>query len=385
MYALDTTSSNTGIVKGCCTILQGLLNRQILWMACRHHIFELVLKAAFTELFGDTTGPEVTFFKFMKPSWSSLNLADYRPPTIPAAFRDDVAPLLTFINHRLEPENADLLPRDDYKEFLELALLILGETPERKKCWTYSIQRPGADSHARWMAKAIYTLKLTLLQHQFPDITWHKKKELEKMTCFIIFAYMECWFTSSSLFGAAQNDLHLHGRLSRFSKYHKNLSKVGLKVLQRHTWYLTEELVPLSLFNSKISEEVQNSIAKKISSFPTSTHPIQKPCLPVITPKSSLPNYVGPRSTVMFSLIDVSHSFLADPQWRHRPEYEQVKSAVMNLTPVNDSCERALALATTYNGNIARDEESYQELVLVVEDHRTIFKLKKKSDLKNLF
>ena len=57
----------------------------------------------------------------------------------------------------------------------------------------------------------------------------------------------------------------------------------------------------------------------------------------------------------------------------------------MNLTPVNDSCERALALATTYNGNIARDEESYQELVLVVEDHRTIFKLKKKSDLKNLF
>ena len=124
-------------------------------MACRHHIFELVLKAAFTELFGDTTGPEVTFFKFMKPSWSSLNLADYRPPTIPAAFRDDVAPLLTFINHRLEPENADLLPRDDYKEFLELALLILGETPERKKCWTYSIQRPGADSHARWMVKAI--------------------------------------------------------------------------------------------------------------------------------------------------------------------------------------------------------------------------------------
>ena len=55
-------------------------------------------------------------------------------------------------------------PTDDYKEFLELGLLILGGTPERKKGWSHSIQRPGADSHVRWMFKAIYTLKLILLQ-----------------------------------------------------------------------------------------------------------------------------------------------------------------------------------------------------------------------------
>ena len=47
-------------------------------MACRYHILDLVLKAAFTELFGDTTGPDEAFFKFMKPSWSSLNLTDFR-------------------------------------------------------------------------------------------------------------------------------------------------------------------------------------------------------------------------------------------------------------------------------------------------------------------
>ena len=62
----DTTTSNTGIHKGCCTILEELLGRQLLWLACRHHMFELVLKATFKELFGDTSGPEETFFKFMK-------------------------------------------------------------------------------------------------------------------------------------------------------------------------------------------------------------------------------------------------------------------------------------------------------------------------------
>ena len=60
-------ASNTGVHKAACTILQDLLGRQLLWLACRHHMLELVLKATFQELFGDTTGPEESFFKFLKP------------------------------------------------------------------------------------------------------------------------------------------------------------------------------------------------------------------------------------------------------------------------------------------------------------------------------
>ena len=274
----DTTTSNTGVHKGCCTVLQELLGRQILWMACRHHILELVLKAAFMELFGDTTGPEETFFKFMKPIWSTLDLSDTQLPAIPSTFLAEKASVLSFIQQRLKPEQAHLLPRDDYREFLELALLILGGTPERKKGWSYTIQRPGADSHARWMSKAIYTMKLTLLMHQFPDIPWHKKKKLEKMTFFIIFVYLECWFRSPSLFSAASNDLLLHQRLTKFSKYHKKLSQVGLTVLLRHTWYLTEELVPLSLFNDKLPEPVLNTLAENI--FLHQISPYSEACPP---------------------------------------------------------------------------------------------------------
>ena len=293
---------------------------------------------------GDTVGPEESFFKFMKPSWTTLDLTDIRRPTIPTPFKADTASLLTFIQHCLKPEQGSLLPRDDYREFLVLALLILGGTPERKH-GVYKIHRPGADSHARWMSKAIYTLKLTLLQHQFPDIPWHKKKKLEKMTFFILFGYMESWFRSSSLFSAATNDLNLYRRLLKFSKFHKKLSQV-----------------------TQVTLTV-----------------LQKPSLPLISPNSSLPDFLGPRSTILFSLIDVPHTFLADPQWRQSTEFQQVKAALKNLSPVNDSCERALALATTFNGLITKDEESYQELVLVVEAHRKKFKLEKKSDLKNVF
>ena len=63
----DTTSANTGVHKGSCVLLQNLLQRLLLWLACRHHVLELVLAAAFIELFGVTTGPEVTLFKTLSP------------------------------------------------------------------------------------------------------------------------------------------------------------------------------------------------------------------------------------------------------------------------------------------------------------------------------
>ena len=62
----DTTSSNSGINSGSCVLLQQLLNRQLLWLACRHHIPELILKAAFQSLFGKTTSPVETLFSTLE-------------------------------------------------------------------------------------------------------------------------------------------------------------------------------------------------------------------------------------------------------------------------------------------------------------------------------
>ena len=79
----DTTSSNTGVSNGSCTILQNLLYQQLLWLACSHHIMELIIGGAFTKIFGVTSGPEVKTFKILKTSWKTLDLEDIRLPEIP--------------------------------------------------------------------------------------------------------------------------------------------------------------------------------------------------------------------------------------------------------------------------------------------------------------
>ena len=107
----DTTSSNTGVNKGACTLLQvqQLLDRNLLWMACRHHILELVIGNTFTTLFGDTKSPEVTLFKPLKTSWDSLDLDSFILPDIPSCYQREKEEL-TYINSLLSPENVKNLP-----------------------------------------------------------------------------------------------------------------------------------------------------------------------------------------------------------------------------------------------------------------------------------
>ena len=294
-FGFDTTSSNTGVYREACTLLQQFLDRQLLWLACRHHIRELVIGAAFRSIFGDTKSPEVTLFKTLKTSWNSLDLDSFVLPEIPSSYHKAKDKLLSFINSLLSPEEVKKLPRCDYKELLELSKLTLGESIERKKGYLYKLQRPGADHHARWMSKAIYILKMSLLRHQL-DLHWQTKKKVEKMSLFVIFVYLKSWFGAPSLTAAATEDLELYIRLHKFWTVHSKFSSTTTSVLQRHTWYLTEELIPLSLFNENLPLESRTVLASKIGQLTLGPVEIRKPSLPSIGQKSELADFVGERS-----------------------------------------------------------------------------------------
>ena len=389
----DTTSSNTGVHKGGCVILQELLGRQILWLPCRHHILELLLRGAFHEVFGENKAPTVTLFKLLKDpaTWNSLDLENLQLPSIPPSFLPEVPKIMAFIDARLLPENAHLLPRCDYKEFLELVKLFLGGSVGRKKGWTFKLTRPGADHHARWMSKGIYTLKLDLLAHQFgqSQLSWQKKQKVHLLSLWIVFCYTEYWFRSPSLEDSAYNDLELLSSLQSFKKVpgalSKKITQKTVEILLRHTWYVSEELIPLALFSGRVGDEEKQAIATRIGKLPSVSHPVRKPTLPSMTVTSSLSDFVGPRSTIIFHLLGESHTFLSREEWFLLPQFEDMRRSLLNLTPLNDSCERALSLATRLNGAITKDEQSWQELVRVVAKHQEKFPMFTKKDLKEFY
>ena len=69
----DTTASNTGWNQGAAKTLEKLLDHKLFYNACRHHVYELVIEAAYNCLFGDSSGPEDANFISFKSCWPKID------------------------------------------------------------------------------------------------------------------------------------------------------------------------------------------------------------------------------------------------------------------------------------------------------------------------
>ena len=180
---------------------------------------------------------------------------------------------------------------------------------------------------------------------------------------------------------------HFYRDLIAFKKIDKKVATLCTKVLQRHTWYLSQENITFALFDDSLPlstrEQLATAIVEKTSSAGDIV--IKKPELPQIDESSALTDFVGPRSRLIFDLVGVSTDFLKEDRWHLTADYNKIKSTLNNISSTNDSAERAIALMTTYNTRITRTESSFKELVQVVEDHRSTFSFSTKEGLRNFY
>jgi hypothetical protein len=105
----------------------------------------------------------------------------------------------------------------------------------------------------------------------------------------------------------------------------------------------------------------------------------------MVVSKSELFDFIGERSTLLFDLLETPVEFLQRADLHLQPEFSRIQTTLKNLSPLNDSCERALGLVTRLNSNITRNEYSFQELIQVVEAHQKQYKKMTKKDLKTFY
>ena len=70
--SFDTTATNTGMIRGACIRIEKDLGRDLLWLACRHHVCEVILKSAFDACFGKSSGPAVEIFDRFRKKWPRI-------------------------------------------------------------------------------------------------------------------------------------------------------------------------------------------------------------------------------------------------------------------------------------------------------------------------
>ena len=116
-------------------------------------------------------GPEkVQIFQRL---WSNIDQQNFKPSGVPVDPRRDEPQVqelrnetIVFIQSVLL-SNTGYMPREDYREMIELCLLILGVLPVEGNgsgSGTYHFRLPGAYHLARWMAKVIYCFKIYLFR-----------------------------------------------------------------------------------------------------------------------------------------------------------------------------------------------------------------------------
>jgi len=120
----DTTSTNTGSKKGACVLIEQKLGRPLLYLACRHHILKILLDCVVIKSLGPSSGPEIKLFQRFKSQWEFINQTEFKicDLEIKSETKDEI---LSFCFSQLQ----ECQPRDDYKEFLELAIITLGGMP----------------------------------------------------------------------------------------------------------------------------------------------------------------------------------------------------------------------------------------------------------------
>lgn len=367
----DTTASNTGRLHGACHILTQKLGREVLHLACRHHVYEIVLQGVFSEVqLSPSTGPDIPLFKRFKNTWQAIDQTQISTYLLDAdvknILKDDANEIVLYSKNKIKED----LPRDDYRELLELIIIFLGETPSRG----IHFRQPGAYHLARWMAKAIYCLKIYLFRQQF-KITQREENALKRICCFIVKCYAKAWFSATNAIEAPLNDINFLKKLVAYKIDDKLVAEIAIKKFINHLWYLGEECAALSIFDERIHDEERKNIAQRLllnDEIPEEDESKNKLLLrfddlEYFLSKDLPAQLITNKSNKILCRFGISQDFLhLDPvHWKHQETYIKGREIMKSLRVVNDTAERGVKLMEEFNFKFTKDE-SQKQFVLQV-------------------
>ena len=367
----DTTASNTGLQKGACTIIEKTLGRELVWIACRHHVLEIILANACKHLLGPSGGPKSKLFERFKDTWPSIQKDSFVKAK---NILFDNSEILTHLRGEMVPYLMDALKsqhiRHDYEELLRLSLIFLGHVDKSE----IKFRAPGATHHARWMAKAIYILKIYMFKHQF-NLTEREHTNITECSLFIALVYARFWNEVHLGINAPFNDIMLLQILEKYPN--ETICKEVTTALRRHLWYLGEHLVGLAFFDERIEVETKKKMVQNLECHGSPTA-VRRLNLTKNIKDLGLNELITERTKRIFDLLIrdgfelAKNSFLeTDPNtWEDNKMFQEFKRRAINVKVVNDPAERGIALIKAYNTSLTKDEEQKQLLLKLVANHR---------------
>ena len=159
-------------------------------------------------------------------------------------------------------------PREDYRELLKLMTFAYGGTIHRNllcgvKVVEFKVQVPGAYDHVRFMAKAIYYIKMFLLLPQLIDRNLVHEVDvsvISRISKFVILLYGRYFLETALTSSAPRLDLQFWRNAKRYEVIDVDISIAVVNSVYRQMFYLTEELIAFALCNDNVSHSDKDDI-----------------------------------------------------------------------------------------------------------------------------
>lgn len=296
------SASNTGVFNGACVLLEQMIDRPLLALACRHHIYEIILGAVFSIKLGPTSGPAYSVFLRFQKEWKQLDKQKFQPGIANEFVKKSLADvgddMIIFCKRELKKP----IVRHDYQELLQLTLIFLGAYMEK-----VSFRSPG-----RIMFKSQFKLN-SREEKSFRDIVVH-----------IIRHHIKAWFRCGYAIEAPQNDLSFMKAIHEHSTIDKEISHIAVAKFANHLWYLSDESILFALFDDNVSFDEKRKMTQVLTKYmggnmnDGNTDATKKYVLNLTDidhfVSMKLYNFITPRSIAFFYRFDISMTFLdSDP------------------------------------------------------------------------
>lgn len=338
-----------------------------------------MLAAVFSAALGPSRGPDIELFQRFRKLWPCIDQSDFRVPG-PEIF-DGISDIqrtemLSFYTEALKSKAV----REDYHELLQLCYIFLGGSLDGN----LKFRAPGALHRARWMAKAIYSLKIFLFKGQM-KMSAREQNGMSKISVFVAVLYTRFWHEAPRAEHAPFNDYKMLDLLHQYPV--PAIRTAAIEAFSRHLWYFSEHLITLALFDDHVCDETKTAMVYNFSRPPNPKmcRRLDKKTFIHSTP---LEEYVTSRSLKLFDLFDIdgqakAQTFLAKPVtlWSQDNTFQAMKENVTLLKVVNDCAERGVALIQSYNNSLTKNEDQKQYLLQLVSRHRKLFPVPTKAAL----
>lgn len=361
----DTESANTGVQNGTCALIELGLEDNFLHFMCRHHSKEVLVKDVFVSVFGGSQSANITMFDMLIENWDyirdrnfSFNPINYQKFTTPLLKRMRQEAINVISKHASKKEI-----RDDYRELNDLILKFFGVKT------TKPFRVPGATNNARWMARIIYAIKTYLFRNHL-GLRSNFLDSLERFCLFVALVYTKHWNRCTSAIDAPHNDLQLLKEIDEYEEIDFEIANAALRAHKRHLWYLSDELIILSLFSDKVSnEDKANMIAQMTPNVGERTENSIKHSREIDDIQNiELYHFISPRSGFLFERLELDVDFLNEnpDDWNEMESFKNAKQKILDLIiVVNDSAERAIRMgANAITNQKVQSEERLQEFII---------------------